>query len=112
MDQRAISGMTTGAFLATVGAILYFAVTATVSGFDLKAAGAILMIVGLTVALGALLWALTMGNGSNRTHVVERTRVEQPTQPRTTEAPQRVVSESRNSADYPPRRPPPDAAPR
>lgn len=66
MDQRAINGLSTGAFLATVGAILYFAVTATVSGFDVDAAGAILMIVGLTVALGALLWGLTMGTGSNR----------------------------------------------
>ncbi len=97
MDQRAINGFSTGAFLATVGAILYFAVTATVEGIDLDVAGVILMVVGFTVALGAVLWGLTMGTRSNRTRVIERTReTPPPSQPVVEQRPaQRVVTESR-----------------
>ena len=83
--------MSTGAVLITVGAILYFAVTATVQGFDVNAAGAILMIVGFTVALVALLWGMTE---STRARVVETRRVApEPVQPVVTARPQRVVVE-------------------
>lgn len=61
MNYRAISGLSTGAVLITIGAILYFAVTANVDGFDVNAAGAILMIVGFMVGLVALLWGMTEG---------------------------------------------------
>ena len=107
MDQRAISGLSIGAVLGTVGAILYFAVTATVEGFDVNTAGAILMIVGFTTALVAVLWGLTMGMRPNRTHIVERTRVQQtappPAQPVVEERPpQRVVAETQTRPAPPP----------
>ena len=99
MDQRAINGLSTGLFLGTVGAIMYFAVTATVEGFDVNTAGAILMIVGFTTALVAVVWGLIAGLGSQRIRVVERTRERQtprPAQPVVHERPhqQRVVAES------------------
>ena len=39
-------GIGVGIFLIAVGAILFFAVEATVSGIDIEAVGAILMVVG------------------------------------------------------------------
>ena len=102
MSYRAISGMSTGAVLFTVGAILYFAVTADLQGFDVNAAGAILMIVGLVVAMVALLWGMTESMRT-RSHVVETRRVAPPTpaQPVVTERPQRVVVESRTVDEGP-----------
>ena len=60
-------------FLFAVGAILWFAVTAEVSGVSLDAVGLILMTVG---AIG-LLWSLLAANaigpfGRERVHVEER----------------------------------------
>lgn len=99
MNARAISGLSTGAFLVTVGAILYFAVTASVDGFDVNAAGAILMAVGFTVALVAVIWGLMVGSAPRRTHVVETTRVARPAAPAQpvvqAAPPQKVVVESR-----------------
>jgi hypothetical protein len=101
MNYRAVSGMSTGAVLITVGAILYFAVTATVQGFDVNAAGTILMIVGFVVALGALLWGMTDGMRA-RSHVVQTRRAAAPpAQQVVTERPQQVVVETRTVEDRP-----------
>jgi sulfite exporter TauE/SafE len=102
MNYRAISGMTTGAVMVTIGAILYFAVTAEVEGFDVDAAGAILMIVGFTVAFGALLWGVFEGV-SARSRVGETRRVAPtppPAQPVETERPQTVVVETRTDDEH------------
>ena len=51
-------------FLIAVGAILYFAVTATVAGVDIQTIGLILMIVGVIgLALGLLLSMRRPGPG-------------------------------------------------
>lgn len=99
MNYRTMSGLSTGAVLVTVGAILYFAVTAEIEGFDITAAGAILMIVGFIVALVALIWGLAV-DMPRRDRVVRTRRVDPappPTQPVVTQQPQehqRVVSET------------------
>lgn len=69
--------MTIGAsiFLIAVGAILKFAVTATVIGIDLQVVGVILMIAG---AVGLLIGLFLIANG--RRDVVE-TRVHDDTRP-------------------------------
>ncbi|SRR5690554_1114985 len=94
MSYRAISGLSTGAVLVTIGAILAFAVTADVDGFDVNTAGTILMIVGFLVGLVSLIWGMTEGMRA-RTHVVQTRRVvpAEPVQP-VVRAPQRVVVES------------------
>ncbi|HEY3970610.1 MAG TPA: DUF6458 family protein [Solirubrobacteraceae bacterium] len=46
----------TSLFLIAVGAILRYAVTATVSGIDLHVVGLVLMIVGVVGLLLSLLW--------------------------------------------------------
>ena len=46
----------TSLFLVAVGAILRFAVTATVSGIDLQTVGLILMIVGVIGAIVSVIW--------------------------------------------------------
>jgi hypothetical protein len=43
-------------FLIAVGAILYFAVTATLAGIDLQTVGLIFMIIGLIGFVLALIW--------------------------------------------------------
>ena len=60
----------TSLFLVAVGAILRFAVTATVSGIDLQTVGLILMIVG---AVGAILSVIWMFYGSRRNATVTTT---------------------------------------
>lgn len=70
--------MTIGAsiFLIAVGAILKFAVTATVAGIDIQVVGVILMIAG---ALGLVLGLFLMANQRN---AVQQTTVYQdPNQP-------------------------------
>jgi beta-lactamase regulating signal transducer with metallopeptidase domain len=62
----------TSIFLIAVGAILRYAVTATVSGIDLKTVGLILMIVGVAGLLLSVLYMLTAGR---RRGVVVRDRV-------------------------------------
>jgi hypothetical protein len=61
-------------FLIAVGAILKFAVTATVSGIDLATVGVILMVVGVVGLLFSLLLLTRAGRGTVVTHdrVVER----------------------------------------
>jgi preprotein translocase subunit SecY len=51
-------GMGTSIFLVAIGAILKFAVTATVSGIDLATVGLILMIVGIVGLLISLVWLM------------------------------------------------------
>jgi hypothetical protein len=61
----------TSIFLIAVGAILKFAVTASVSGIDLATVGVILMVVGI---IGLVLSLLVLGR-ERRPVVVERDRV-------------------------------------
>ena len=70
--------MTIGAsiFLIAVGAILKFAVTATVAGIDIQVVGVILMIAG---AIGLLLGLFLMAN--QRAAVRETTVYNDPNQP-------------------------------
>jgi Domain of unknown function (DUF6458) len=66
--------MTTGTsiFLIAVGAILKFAVTATVSGLSLATVGTILMILGVVGLLLSVVWML---QADRRGVVVARERV-------------------------------------
>jgi hypothetical protein len=51
-------------FLIAVGAILYFAVTATVAGIDIQTVGLILMIVGVVgLAIGLVIMTRRPGPG-------------------------------------------------
>ena len=52
-------GIGTSIFLIAVGAILYFAVTASVSGVELETVGLILMIVGAAGLVISLVFAST-----------------------------------------------------
>jgi uncharacterized protein DUF6458 len=56
-------------FLIAVGAILKFAVTASVAGIRLDVVGLILMIVGVLGLIASLIWART---AASRAVVVER----------------------------------------
>ena len=61
-------------FLVAVGAILAWAVNATVGGVDIKIVGAILIVVGLAgLALSMLFWS-NFAPFARRTAVVEPTR--------------------------------------
>jgi Domain of unknown function (DUF6458) len=68
-------GIGTSIFLIAVGAILKFAVTASVSGIDLATVGVILMVVGIVGLLISLLWLMQAerrGAPVARERVVER----------------------------------------
>ena len=68
-------------FLIAVGAILRYAVTATVSGIDLTTVGLILMIVGIVGLVLSLLWMLVWSprrGGVVRDRVIERDPYEPP----------------------------------
>ena len=56
MGSRRRVTLGTSLFLVAVGAILRFAVTATVSGIDLQTVGLILMIVGVIGAIVSVIW--------------------------------------------------------
>jgi len=59
-------GISISLLLIAVGAILTWAVDATVSGFDINAAGVILMIVGgIGLVLSAIFWSSWGGFGGN-----------------------------------------------
>jgi hypothetical protein len=58
--------------LIAVGAILRYAVTATVSGIDLRVVGLILMIVGIVGFVLSLLWAGVWARGRETPPPVER----------------------------------------
>jgi hypothetical protein len=71
----------TSIFLIAVGAILRYAVTATVSGIDITTVGLILMIVGAIGILLSLLYMLSWGprrRGVVRERVVEDDPYEHP----------------------------------
>lgn len=66
-------GIGTSIFLIAVGAILKFAVTATVSGIELSTVGVILMVVGVIGLLISLLFLMRDDRGViRRDRVVER----------------------------------------
>ena len=54
-------GIGTSIFLIALGAILKFAVTASVSGIDVATVGVILMVVGVVGLLISLLWLMQAG---------------------------------------------------
>jgi hypothetical protein len=70
----------TSIFLIAVGAILRYAVTASVSGISLKTVGLILMIVGVAGVLLSLLYMLTARprGGVVRDRVITRDRYDEP----------------------------------
>ncbi len=67
-------GIGTSVFLIALGAILKFAVTATVSGIELSTVGVILMVVGVIGLVFSLLVLMRAdrGAGVTRDRVVER----------------------------------------
>ena len=67
-------GIGTSIFLIAVGAILKFAVTATISGIQLATVGVILMVVGIIGLLVSLVFLAQAGRGTvvTRDRVVER----------------------------------------
>lgn len=62
----------TSLFLIALGAILRFAVDATVSGFSIATAGTILIVVGIVGLLLSLLWMTTRRERADRPVVRER----------------------------------------
>ena len=70
-------GIGTSIFLIALGAILKFAVTATVSGIELATVGVILMVVGIAGLCISLIWLMQAGRRGvavpvARDRVVER----------------------------------------
>jgi len=65
-------GIGTSIFLIAIGAILRFAVTATVSGIDIATVGTILLVVGIIGLLISLLYA-TMWADRTRPPAADRT---------------------------------------
>ena len=65
------SGMSIGAslFLLAIGAILRYAVTASVSGIDLQTVGLILMIVGIIGLVLSIAWMIASTNRGHTTSV-------------------------------------------
>jgi uncharacterized membrane protein YuzA (DUF378 family) len=59
-------------FLIAVGAILRYAVTATVSGIDLQVVGLVLMIVGIAGLVMSLLWFGVFSSRRREVPPVER----------------------------------------
>jgi hypothetical protein len=55
--RRAEMGIGTSIFLIAIGAILKFAVTASISGVKLEVVGLILMIAGIVGLAASLLWS-------------------------------------------------------
>lgn len=79
MDTRAASGLISGIILTVIGAILYYAVTATVEGVDLDAVGAILMVAGIVLAAFGLISAFTAGI-KGRTTTIHRYQRDNPSE--------------------------------
>ena len=65
-------GIGTSLFLIAVGAILYFAVNATISGLEIATIGLILMIVGVIGLLISLFFLSQSRRDAGRTVVRER----------------------------------------
>ena len=74
------AGMTIGSsiVLIAVGAILKFAVTAHVNGFNLQTAGTVLLVVGIIGLLLALAYTFWWADRSNRQVVVRDDRYDPP----------------------------------
>jgi hypothetical protein len=69
-------GIGVSLFLTALGAILVWAVDASVSGLDLDAVGAILLVVGLIgVCLSLVFWSSWGGVGSRRRETVVEERI-------------------------------------
>ena len=66
-------------FLVAVGAILYFAVTATVAGIDIQTVGLILMIAGGAGLAISLLYELVQSGGSKKDEYPQRSGYDDPT---------------------------------
>jgi heme/copper-type cytochrome/quinol oxidase subunit 2 len=64
----------TSLLLIAVGAILRYAVTATVSGVDLHVVGLVLMIVGIVGFVFSLLWFRTWASGRREVPVEREVR--------------------------------------
>jgi hypothetical protein len=64
----------TSIFLIALGAILKYAVTATVAGIDLQTAGLILIVVGVIGLILSLLYAAVWSDRRRRDAVVEERR--------------------------------------
>jgi beta-lactamase regulating signal transducer with metallopeptidase domain len=67
-------GLGTSIFLIALGAILKFAVTATVSGIELATVGTILIVIGIVGLVISLIFMMQAGRGAvvARERVVER----------------------------------------
>ncbi len=65
-------GIGTSLFLIAVGAILYFAVNATVSGLEIATIGLILMIIGVVGLVISLVFLNSARRDAGRTVVRER----------------------------------------
>ena len=65
-------GIGTSLFLIAVGAILYFAVDADVSGLEISTVGIILMVVGVLGLLISLFMISSARRGTDRTVVRDR----------------------------------------
>ena len=61
----------TSIFLIALGAILKFAVTATVAGFDVQTAGVILMVAGIVGLVASMFLELSARDRHRRDAVVE-----------------------------------------
>ncbi len=74
MGNHGRMGIGTSIFLIAVGAILKFAVTATISGIELATVGVILMVVGIIGLLVSLMFlaGARRGTVATRDRVVER----------------------------------------
>ncbi|MEX2195310.1 MAG: DUF6458 family protein [Thermoleophilaceae bacterium] len=69
-------GIGTSLFLIAAGAILKYAVTASVSGIELATVGTILMVIGILGLVIALLYPVIANRGSGE--AVQRERVSHP----------------------------------
>jgi uncharacterized membrane protein len=66
-------GIGTSIFLIALGAILRFAVTATVSGINIATVGTILIVVGIIGLLISLLYMTVWSDRTRRVQAVDRT---------------------------------------
>ena len=64
-------GIGTSLFLTAVGAILYFAVNATISGIEISTVGIILMVIGI---IGLLISLFMLSSARRETRTVVRDR--------------------------------------
>jgi uncharacterized membrane protein len=71
-------GIGTSIFLIAVGAILKFAVTASVSGIDLDVVGVILMVVGAIGLLLSVFWMTVWADRRRGAAVADRAVVTEP----------------------------------